>query len=106
MTNSQAIQSFAEQIVRGFHPSRIVLFGSHAVGCATDDSDVDLLVEMPLVGTGLGTAARIVRETKPAFAVDLIVRTPEQVQTRLHLGDRFMANILQTGKVLYETDHR
>jgi predicted nucleotidyltransferase len=35
-------------IVREFSPERIVLFGSYAYGTPTDDSDVELLIVMPL----------------------------------------------------------
>jgi hypothetical protein len=37
--------------------------------------------------------------------VDLLVRTPEKVQERLAMGDGFMREILETGKVLYEAGH-
>ncbi len=37
------IQEIVQQIVASFHP---LLFGSHAYGTATTDSDVDLLVMM------------------------------------------------------------
>lgn len=38
------------RIVREFDPERIILFGSHARGDAGPDSDVDLLVVMPVKG--------------------------------------------------------
>ncbi len=44
------IQKLCEQITRDFHPERIILFGSHAYGTPTLDSDVDLLVVMPFEG--------------------------------------------------------
>ncbi len=33
-----------DRLVREFHPEQIILFGSHAWGNPTDDSDVDLFV--------------------------------------------------------------
>ena len=35
------------RVVEEFAPQRVILFGSHARGDATPDSDVDLLVIMP-----------------------------------------------------------
>ena len=36
------ISTMVDRIVRGFQPSRVVLFGSHARGTATEWSDVGL----------------------------------------------------------------
>jgi hypothetical protein len=38
-----------ERIVRQFKPDKIILFGSHARGDAGPDSDVDLLIVMPVI---------------------------------------------------------
>jgi hypothetical protein len=37
--------------------------------------------------------------------IDLLVRTPEQVQQRLEMGDSFMRDIIERGKVMYEAHH-
>ena len=42
MIPRSSIQSFADAMAREFHPERIILFGSHARGETTPDSDVDL----------------------------------------------------------------
>jgi predicted nucleotidyltransferase len=45
------IDTMIRRIVKWFGPERIVLFGSHARGDAGPDSDVDLLVVMPVRGS-------------------------------------------------------
>ena len=45
------IKRMVERIVRRFHPDRVILFSSHARGTAGPDSDVDLLVVMPVTGS-------------------------------------------------------
>jgi len=40
-----------QRIVRRFRPERVILFGSHARGEAGPDSDVDLLIVMPVEGS-------------------------------------------------------
>ena len=35
-------------------------------------------------------------------ALDLLVRTPQQVSQRLAMGDTFMCDILERGEVVYE----
>ncbi len=41
---------------------------------------------------------------RPAFPVDLIVRTPEGVRERLEMGDTFVQQVLEEGTVLYEAE--
>jgi predicted nucleotidyltransferase len=47
----EAIEEMVRRIVERFDPERIILFGSHARGTANPDSDIDLLVVMPVVGS-------------------------------------------------------
>lgn len=99
------IRKYADQIVRQFHPNKIILFGSYAYGKPTEDSDVDMLVIMPFEGKGVRKATEILLATDPRFPIDLLVRTPEQIRTRLKLGDFFIREITEKGKVLYEATH-
>lgn len=98
----RTIELFAKEIARQFNPHKIILFGSYAYGNPTKDSDVDMLVIMPHQGKGAKKASEILIATDPRFPVDLLVRTPEQIKTRLALGDFFIREITQKGKVLYE----
>lgn len=97
----EKVERFVAQLVRRFEPERVVLFGSHAEGTATADSDVDLLVVMPFEGRGSDQAARIDCALKRDFALDLLVRRPEAVRQGLEQGDPFMKEIVEKGKVLY-----
>ncbi|MCL6543726.1 MAG: nucleotidyltransferase domain-containing protein [Bryobacteraceae bacterium] len=45
-----AIREMLRRIVRQFHPERVIPFGSHAPGEAAADSDVNVLVVMPVKG--------------------------------------------------------
>ena len=40
----EALAAIVHRIVAVLHPEKIILFGSHAYGRPSDDSDVDLLV--------------------------------------------------------------
>jgi predicted nucleotidyltransferase len=102
MVSMEQIEALSQQIVSEFHPEQIVLFGSYAVGQPAADSDVDLLVVLPFEGYPFRKASQILRATDPDFAVDLLARTPEQIQHRLALGDSFIKEILDKGKVLHE----
>jgi predicted nucleotidyltransferase len=101
-----AIRRYAREIVKRFEPERIILFGSYAWGVPTRDSDVDLLVVMP-TRNQLEQAVRIDEAIEDrGFALDLIVRTPKTLATRLRWGDSFLQDIVARGNVLYEKAHR
>ena len=100
MIGHDQISELAERIAREFHPQRIILFGSSALGNVTEGSDIDLLVIMPTGGSGLRKAAEIMNKISPRVPVDLIVRDPEGVQRRLESNDFFLQEIFEKGKVL------
>lgn len=106
MVTPDQIVELSERIAEAFHPQRIVLFGSHAWGTPTPDSDVDLLVVMPFEGKPAAKSVEIRLKVRPSFPVDLIVRTPETIRERLAMGDTFIRDILEHGELLYEADHR
>src|SRR5947209_2736041 len=85
-----AIRRFAREIAARFHPDRIILFGSYAWGKPTPDSDVDLLVIMR-THNQLAQSVRIDEAIADrGFPLDLLVRTPSTLQTRLRWGDSFL----------------
>jgi predicted nucleotidyltransferase len=98
------IRLFARRVAERFQPDKIVLFGSYAYGTPHADSDVDVLVIMP-ARNQLDQAVKIELACDPPFPLDIIVRTPRNMQWRLAEGDSFLREITTKGKVLYEKDH-
>ena len=96
------IKDLAKRIARDFRPEKIILFGSHASGRGTPDSDADLLVILSHEDKPWRVAARIRGKVRPEFPVDLIVRAPKEIKKRLSGGDPFLHEIIEKGKVLYE----
>ncbi|BAU44087.1 nucleotidyltransferase domain-containing protein [Leptolyngbya sp. O-77] len=105
MISISQIQAFSQQIAEKFQPERIILFGSYASGQPTEDSDVDLLVILPFEEMPVQKAIAIRQQIKAPFPLDLIARTPEQIQQRLEMGDFFIQDIMKNGRVLYEANH-
>jgi predicted nucleotidyltransferase len=105
MATMEVIGDVCRRIAEEFHPERIVLFGSYARGNPTPDSDVDLLVIMPLEERPVDKSVAIRLRIRPPFPVDILVRSPAAVRERLALGDSFLRRILDEGNVLYETPH-
>jgi predicted nucleotidyltransferase len=106
MVTMNQIEKLGRRIGHEFHADRVVLFGSYAGGTPTDDSDVDLLVILAFEGRSVGQSVEMRMRLRPTFPVDLMVRTPEKVRERLEMGDDFIREILEEGKVLYEAAGR
>ncbi|MCC6579512.1 MAG: nucleotidyltransferase domain-containing protein [Phycisphaeraceae bacterium] len=106
MVAEQTIREYVGRLVERFHPKQVVLFGSYALGTATSDSDVDLLVVMPDGGDPPAVAGRI-RATLPrSFPLDLIVRDPDVLSSRIERKDWFLREILEQGVILHEATDR
>lgn len=100
------IKEFSRQIGVQFGAERVILFGSYAHGHATADSDVDLLVIGPFKGRCVDKSVAIRMKLRPQFPVDILIKTSEKVRQRIKMGDCFMLEILEKGKVLYEASNR
>ena len=97
------IQHYCDAIAAAFHPQRIILFGSHAYGRPTPDSDVDVLVVMPKSRRlGRRPSLKIREKIGADFPVDILVRDPAFVESRLREGDTFIEEITAKGRVMYE----
>src|SRR5947208_1528286 len=81
-----AIRKYVARVVEKFRPEKVILFGSHAYGKPTADSDVDLLVVMP-ASNQIDQAVRIGLSVPAPFPADLIVRTPENLAYWLKWND-------------------
>ncbi|MGH9833613.1 MAG: nucleotidyltransferase domain-containing protein [Blastocatellia bacterium] len=100
------IKNLCRQIASEFNPEKIILFGPQAYGKPTAESDIDLLVVMPHEGSPFRQAGEILKRLQVWMPVDLIVRSAEEIEHRLKIGDRFMREILERGKVMYEPADR
>ncbi len=96
------IEQMVERIVARFHPDKIILFGSYARGAGTADSDVDLLIVMPVEGSKrakqleIRAAVHDVRVPK-----DIIVTRPEEYRWRKDIVGTIEHPADHEGRVLY-----
>lgn len=97
------IRQMVKRIVTQFHPEQIILFGSHARGDSTPDSDADLLIVMNVNGSKRRQAVAIdlLLEGIPLPA-DIIVATPEELQKGRDIIGSIIYEAVHEGKVLYE----
>ena len=104
MLTEQTIQDAVRRVVEAAHaPVKVILFGSYARGCATEASDLDLLVvERDMQDTGaemirLGDAL-----TQFDVGVDLLVYSEEEFNKRQHWCSTPVYWAVREGKVLYD----
>lgn len=103
MTAEAAIATMVDRIVRRFDPVRVILFGSHARGTATDQSDVDLLVVLPDVSDARRTTIEIRRALGDLpVSKGIVVTTPDEIALRGNTIGGVLRPALREGRVLYE----
>lgn len=97
------ILTMVDRIVAGFHPLRVILFGSHARGEAGADSDVDLLVVLPSITDKRRVTVAIRRALADMpVAKDIVVATLEEIAHRGGLVGTVLRPALREGEILYE----
>jgi predicted nucleotidyltransferase len=100
---SETLPAAVERIVQELQPEKIILFGSYAYGAPSPGSDVDLLVIMETEASSKERSWAVSRLLIPRpFPVDILVRTPQEIQRALAKGDFFIREIIAQGRVLYE----
>jgi len=99
----ELLNEIARRIENAAHPEKIFLFGSHAWGEPTPDSDLDLFV---VVSSSDMPAYRRAREIYRALRgigvpVDIIVRTRDEVERSRQVVTSLARRVLAEGKVLH-----
>jgi predicted nucleotidyltransferase len=99
----EKIEAMVQRIAERFEPEKIILFGSYARGTAGPDSDVDLLVVMPVRGSKRDTQLEIRRALREfRIPKDVVVTTPEDFAWRKEVPGTIERPAAREGKVLYD----
>ncbi len=101
--DADLLQTATQRLVAEFQPEQIWLFGSHAWGTPTEDSDVDLMVILPQ------SDERPIRRDQRAqkclgrlaVSADVLVRTRGEVNRYKHLRASLFHQVLNQGRKLY-----
>ena len=97
------INEMVRRIAEGFHPEKIILFGSHARGTAGPDSDVDILVVMPVKGSRRKQAVAIeVKLAGLGLPKDVVLVTPEEFESYRNVIGSIVYPAAHEGHVVYE----
>lgn len=98
---NQEISSLTEQIKQKFKPKKIILFGSCAYGKITEDSDIDMLIIKDTEEDFFSRTYNLWKLVQPHQPFEPIVFTSNEIERKLILGDPFIREIFEKGKVLY-----
>jgi predicted nucleotidyltransferase len=101
------IQEAVHRLVGAAEPIRIILFGSHASGEATSESDIDLLVIEEEVENKIEEMIRLRKVLRGLdISVDILVVSKQEVEDWGDLPGSVLYWALKEGKVLHEGTDR
>jgi len=104
MNSEREIERIIKRIAEGYQPLRVILFGSHAWGDPTEDSDIDLLIIKETSDRFIDrwvAVRELIADPHRRTPVEPIVMTPEELDRRIARGDQFFREIVTKGKLLY-----
>ena len=99
---NKEVERSVDKIKKQYKPEKIFVFGSFASGRITADSDIDFFIVKKT------TKARRERQREVSrilidreVPVDILVYTPAETARRQRIGDPFILDILNSGKLVY-----
>jgi len=101
--DEDSLQTITQKLVEEFHPEQIWLFGSHAWGTPTPDSDLDLMVILSQ------SNERPIRRDQRAqrclgrlpVSADVLVRTRGEINRARDIRGSLTHDVLSRGRKLY-----
>ena len=98
------LENILMQLIDSYHPQKVILFGSMIEGQIDENSDIDLFIVKDDVPRRRHDRTYeldcMIRRTK---ATDFLVYKPEEIKQRLEIGDPFVKDIIENGRILYES---
>ncbi len=102
MVDWDTARRMVERVVEVARPEKVIVFGSLARGEVGPDSDIDLLVVVPFVGSRRAQAGRILRALALFDAPkDVIVVTPEEFARLRDVAGSLVYPAVREGRVLH-----
>ncbi|MBE9170584.1 nucleotidyltransferase domain-containing protein [Pleurocapsales cyanobacterium LEGE 06147] len=97
------LDQITQRLVSALDPEQIILFGSHAYGEPTEDSDIDLLVIISQSDEPRYRRARKAYRALRGMGIpkDILVMTRAEVERKAAVPSSLVSQALRQGKVLY-----
>ena len=98
----EEVRRSVDKIKQRYKPEKIFVFGSFASGKITADSDIDFFIIKRTTKTRRERQREVSRILiDREVPVDILVFTPAETERRKRIGDPFILDILNSGKLLY-----
>jgi uncharacterized protein len=113
--DTQKIISEITDIFKEQGVDRIVLFGSYAYGNPSPESDIDLMIVVPLDTSPSSHREKMdlylhynqfIKDFRKIIPIDLIVYTKDTYDKFINLNSMFSKEITNRGIVLYENNNK
>ena len=104
MLHQTQIKKLIQEIVSGYNPEKVYLFGSYAAGKQTNDSDIDLFIIKDTIKRKIERNREVRKciKTYPQTGLDIFVFTPLELQQGLHEVMNIGKEAVTTGTLMYE----
>lgn len=100
----QEIKRITKQIVKNYQPQKIILFGSAARGDFNQSSDIDMLIIKDTRQRRVDRIKNVLMAVDYNLPFEPLVYSPNELEERKKLGDNFILEVLNQGKVLYDQE--
>ena len=103
MVSEETLTEITKRLVNGFHPDKIILFGSQARGTADERSDIDILVICPIKGNRLDLIFNMDKSLEGMrLARDIVILTDKEYKKDSRIPGTIARYASKEGKILYE----
>ena len=98
----EELKKSVDKIKKQYRPEKIFIFGSYASGRIAAGSDIDFFIIKKTSKTRLERQREVSRILiDREVPVDILVFTPAETAKRKRIGDPFILDILNSGKLVY-----
>jgi predicted nucleotidyltransferase len=111
MLNKAQLNNILQEVITilraDYEPDEVILFGSYAYGRPHRDSDLDLFIVKDSAERPLDRRVKVrelLQSVNAHIPLTLYVLTPFEIKQRLAMGDQFLQEIVNKGRVLYVRD--
>lgn len=107
MFSKELINILSDRIQTNVKPDKIILFGSYANGLQHEESDIDLFIIKDVRKEKVRDLKLSIKKAirnivlKNKIDVDILLDSQKRINQRIRLGDLFLKEIIEKGKIIY-----
>lgn len=99
---ARRIEQYCQEVATKLNPQVIILFGSFATGDISEASDIDIIVIADFQVSFLDRIKLLLDLNRFALPIEPIGYTAKEFNQMKQAGNPFIANVIDTGKILYQ----